>query len=78
MEVFNIYNKFFWTFQKMKKEKKEIYDLLGGGVVEAEGAELLAPWPDDALNWALRVGMHGTIGVSGAKKGTMSNHSKSR
>ena len=51
--------------------------MLGGGVVEEEKAELTVPWPDDALNWALRDRMHGAIGVSGAKKGATLDHSKS-
>ena len=60
---------------KKEKKKNKNHDLLGRGVLEAEGAELPVPWLDDALNWALRDGMHGAIGVSEAKKGAILDHS---
>ena len=41
LEVFNIQQNF-WSFQIMKGENKN-HDLLGGGVVEAKGAELPVP-----------------------------------
>ena len=63
-------------FLKNERRKTKVHDLLGGGVVEAEGAQPPVPWPDDALSWALNDGMHGAIGVFGAKKGTILNHSK--
>ena len=52
--------------------------MLGGGVVEPEGAEVPIPRiDDDALYWAFRVGMHGATGVPGAKKGSILDHSRS-